>query len=138
LDFPGAVGANVHLSWLDPNKVRQMTVVGSKKMVVYDDTSPDEKIRLYDKGVTTRGDWAKLGAYERFSEFQLMLRAGDVLIPKLDFAEPLRAECQHFVDCIRSGETPLSDGRSGLQVVQMLMATDRALASSGAQAVGIE
>ena len=139
LDFPGTVGANVHLSWLDPNKVRQMTVVGSKKMVVYDDTSPDAKIKLYDKGVTTpRGAWGKLGAYERFSEFQLMLRAGDVLIPKLDFAEPLRAECQHFVDCIRSGETPLSDGRSGLQVVQTLMAADRALATSEAQTACVE
>lgn len=132
LDFPGEVGAHVHISWLDPLKVRRMTVVGSEKMVVYDDVSADAKIMLYDKGVTKRlagGSRASLGSYRTFDEFQLLLRAGDVLIPKVEFTEPLKAECQHFVDCIVSGETPRSDGRQGLQVVRALEAADRSIAS---------
>ncbi|MGP1675100.1 MAG: Gfo/Idh/MocA family oxidoreductase, partial [Candidatus Limnocylindrales bacterium] len=127
--FPGGVGANVHISWLDPLKVRRMTVVGSDKMVVYDDVSADAKITIYDRGVTKQPrDRAEgLGAYRTFGEFQLLLRAGDVLIPKLEFIEPLKIECQHFVDCIRSGETPRSDGRQGLRVVRTLEAAQRSM-----------
>src|SRR6185436_14864443 len=96
LDFPGGVGANVHISWLDPFKTRQMTVVGSKKMIVYDDVSADARITIYDKGVTRQQsvrDTARPDSFETFGEFQLLLRAGDVLIPKVDFVEPLRVEC---------------------------------------------
>jgi predicted dehydrogenase len=127
--FPGGVGANVHISWLDPLKVRRMTVVGSEKMVVYDDVSADAKITIYDRGVTKRPMHAAegLGAYRTFGEFQLLLRAGDVLIPKLEFTEPLKIECQDFVDCIRSGATPRSDGRQGLRVVRTLEAAQRSM-----------
>jgi len=127
--FPGGVGANVHISWLDPLKVRRMTVVGSEKMVVYDDVSADAKITIYDRGVTKRPMHASegLGAYRTFGEFQLLLRAGDVLIPKLEFTEPLKIECQDFVDCIRSGATPRSDGRQGLRVVRTLEAAQRSM-----------
>ena len=128
LDFPNGVGANVHISWLDPNKVRRMTVVGSRKMVVYDDVSPDAKIVVYDKGVTKKPNAGQsLGRYETFGEFQLLLRAGDVVIPKLDFVEPLKVECQHFVECIRTGQRPLTDGHNGLQVVQALEAASATL-----------
>jgi len=131
LDFPGGVGANVHISWLDPNKVRRMTVVGSKKMVVYDDVSADAKIRVYDKGVTKKPNSAlSLGSYESFGEFQLLLRAGDVLIPRVNFVEPLKVECQHFVDSIRLGQQPVTDGYEGLRVVQVLEAAQQALARS--------
>jgi len=136
LEFPGEVGAHVHISWLDPLKVRRMTVVGSEKMVVYDDVSADAKIMLYDKGVTKQlndGSGASLGSYRTFGEFQLLLRAGDVVIPKVEFTEPLKLECQHFVDCIRSGQTPRTDGRQGLQVVRALEAADRSLASRRAE-----
>lgn len=128
--FPGGVGANVHISWLDPLKVRRMTVVGSEQMVVYDDVSADAKITIYDRGVTKRplDAAAGLGSYRTFGEFQLLLRAGDVLIPKLEFTEPLKLECQHFVDCIRTGATPRSDGRQGLRVVRTLEAAQRAMA----------
>jgi predicted dehydrogenase len=130
LDFPGNVGANVHISWLDPLKVRRMTVVGSEKMVVYDDVSADAKVVVYDRGVTKRlrdrAD-ASLGSYRSYGEFQLLLRAGDVLIPKLDFAEPLLRECQHFVDCVRTGTRPIADGRQGLMVVRALEAAQRSL-----------
>jgi predicted dehydrogenase len=135
LDFPNRVGANVHISWLDPFKIRRMTVVGSEKMIVYDDVSADARITIYDKGVArTRRPEAEisLGTYETFAEFQLLLRAGDVLIPKVDFVEPLLLECQHFVDCIRSGERPLTDGESGLQVVRVLEAAQASMAAGGA------
>src|SRR6478672_4802069 len=117
LDFPGGIGSNVHLSWLDPFKIRQMTVVGSEKMIVYDDVSADARITIYDKGVArTRLDPEERppGSFETYGEFQLLLRAGDVLIPKVDFVEPLKVECQHFVDCVQTGERPLTDGMSGL------------------------
>jgi predicted dehydrogenase len=139
LDFPNGVGANVHISWLDPFKIRRMTVVGSEKMIVYDDVSADARITIYDKGVarTRRPEsQASLGSYETFAEFQLLLRAGDVLIPKVEFTEPLLLECQEFVDCIRSGEKPLTDGASGLHVVRVLEAAQASIAADGA-AVGV-
>jgi len=128
LDFPNGVGASVHISWLDPNKVRRMTVVGSKKMVVYDDISADAKIVVYDRGVMKKpDDGLSLGRYESFGEFQLLLRAGDVLIPKLDFVEPLKVECQHFVRCVLTGTPPLTDGYNGLRVVRILEMAQRAM-----------
>jgi predicted dehydrogenase len=135
LDFPNQVGANVHISWLDPFKIRRMTVVGSEKMIVYDDVSADARITIYDKGVarTRRPETQEsLGSYETFAEFQLLLRAGDVLIPKVDFAEPLLVECQHFIDCIRSGERPINDGEAGLRVVSVLEAAQNSLMAGGA------
>ena len=128
LEYAGGQAAGVHVSWLDPNKVRRMTVVGSKKMVVYDDVSPDAKIRLYDKGVDLRTNG--LGQYATFGEFQLLVRAGDLLIPKVNFTEPLRSECQAFVDAIRTGDPPLADGRNGLAVVEVLEAADRAMSGT--------
>jgi predicted dehydrogenase len=136
-DFPNHVGANVHISWLDPLKVRRMTVVGSQKMVVYDDVSADARIMVYDKGVSrtalgvSGAEPQSLGTYETFGEFQLLLRAGDVLIPKIEFGEPLRLECQHFVDCVRSGEQPFTDGENGLRVVRVLEAAQRSLDRGG-------
>ena len=130
MEFPKSVLASVHISWLDPLKVRRMTIVGSEKMVVYDDVSADAKVVVYDRGVTKQlidKTEASLGSYRTYGEFQLLLRAGDVLIPKLDFVEPLKVECQHFVDCIRTGETPVSDGRQGLWVVRALEAAQRSL-----------
>ena len=130
MEYPGGIGASVHISWLDPHKVRRMTVVGSEKMVVYDDVSADAKITVYDRGVTKKlldAGSASLGGFGTFGEFQLLLRAGDVLIPKVDFVEPLKVECQHFVDAVRTGETPLTDGRHGLGVVRALEAAQLSL-----------
>jgi predicted dehydrogenase len=100
---------------------------------VYDDVSADAKITIYDRGVTkllVDQSEASLGSYRTFDEFQLLLRAGDVLIPKLEFTEPLKIECQHFVDCIKTGETPRSDGRAGLRVVRTLEAAQRSMTMS--------
>jgi predicted dehydrogenase len=119
--FPRRVHAAIHVSWLDPNKVRRITVVGSKKMAVYDDVESLEKIRVYDKGVDPPLHTASFG------EFQLSYRYGDVLIPHVPAIEPLRAECEHFLECIRHGRRPLSDARQGLTVVQVLETAQAAL-----------
>jgi predicted dehydrogenase len=123
--YPGRKLAHVHVSWLDPHKTRKLTVVGSLQMAVFDDMEPAEKVRLYDRGVdlpTLAGGDATAG---------LRLRFGDISIPRLSVTEPLQAECQHFVDCIREGWTPRSDGRDGLQVVQVLEAAERSLQEGG-------
>jgi len=124
LAFPNNVSAAVHVSWLDPNKVRRITVVGSKKMAVYDDVETLEKIRVYDKGVEAPPKT------ESFGEFQLSYRYGDILIPHVSATEPLRLECQHFLDCIQQGQRPLTDARQGLAVVRVLETAQAALKAS--------
>jgi predicted dehydrogenase len=132
LDFDDGGRAMVHISWLDPNKVRRMTVVGSKKMVVYDDVSRDAKIVVYDKGIDKVNIGESLGEFESFGEFQLRLRAGDMYVPEIDFVEPLKVECAHFVDCIVSGKKPLTDGEEGLRGVKVLEAAQQSLKQDGA------
>lgn len=114
LEYPGGHLAHVHVSWLDPNKIRQATFVGSRKMLVYDDVSSLEKIRVYDKGVDV------LPHYDNFGEFHLSYRFGDIFIPRLEQAEPLKIETAHFIACIEGKEEPLSSGAHGLEVVEVL------------------
>ncbi len=121
LVFPNDVLAHIHVSWLDPSKVRRVTVVGSRKMVVYDDIEPLEKIRIYDKGVEAP-DYTN-----NFGEFQCSYRYGDVVIPNIKFVEPLRQESQHFLDCIANHTRPLTSGEEGLQVVKILEAAQSSL-----------
>jgi predicted dehydrogenase len=125
LRFPGGRMAHVHVSWLDPHKLRQFTVVGSRKMLVFDDMEASEKIRVYDKGVDGGG---RIVSYSD----ALTVRSGDIVLPKLSLQEPLRLECQHFVDCIRERKTPLTDGASGLAVVRVLAAAQASLEAGGA------
>ena len=125
IKYPGSVMAHIHVSWLNPNKIRTTTVVGSKKMLVYDDVSSLEKIRIYDKGVTVQPH------YDTFGEFQLSYRFGDIFIPKLDDSEPLKVACQHFLDCIRDQRTPRSSAKHGLDVVRVIEASNESLASGG-------
>jgi predicted dehydrogenase len=127
LEYPGKRLVHIHVSWLDPNKVRLCTFVGSRKMLVYDDVSPSEKIRVYDKGVDVQPH------YENFGEFQLLYRSGDVFIPRLDTVEPLKAETTHFLDVIKGTATPLSSGEHGLRVVQVLEGACRSMAENGRQ-----
>jgi predicted dehydrogenase len=119
--FPNNIFAHVHVSWLDPCKVRRVTVVGSQKMVVYNDIENNEKIKIYDKGVV------KPEYTNSFAEYQYSYRSGDILIPNIQFAEPLRQECQHFVSSIINHTTPRTDGESGLRVVRILEAAQHAL-----------
>jgi predicted dehydrogenase len=127
LKYPQSTLANIHVSWLNPNKIRSTTVVGSKKMLVYDDVSSLEKIRIYDKGVTVTPH------YDTFGEFQLSYRYGDISIPRLDDAEPLKIECQHFMDCIEKGATPRSGGKHGFEVLLALDAANRSMRGRGAE-----
>jgi len=120
LDFPSGKSAHIHVSWLDPNKSRKMIVVGSKKMLIFDDVSPDAKISIYNKGIDkTLKNNLKHEVYD-YASFQMKTRIGDVLIPKIDFDEPLKIECNHFVECIKTGTPPLTGGEDGLRVVQVL------------------
>lgn len=125
LRYPGSILANVQVSWLNPSKIRKTTVVGSKKMLIYDDVSSLEKIRIYDKGVTVQPH------YDTFGEFQLSYRYGDISIPKLDDAEPLKIECQHFLTCVENGDEPRSGGISGLNVLVALEMADRSMRDNG-------
>lgn len=131
LNFPGGISAHIHVSWLDPGKVRQMTIVGSEKMIVYDDVHPDHKIQIYDKGIARNNLAAHLGEFDSFGKFQLIRRAGDLLIPKIDFTEPLQAQCRHFIDCIRENKRPVTDGEHGLAVVRILEAGRKSLLQKG-------
>ena len=114
LEFPSRQIAHIHVSWLDPNKIRRATFVGSRKMLVYDDVNPTEKIKVYDKGVEIQPH------YENFGEFQLTLRSGDIFLPRVDTTEPLKIEAQHFVDVIKGRTASISSGRHGLDVVRVL------------------
>jgi len=120
----GMVG-HLHLSWLDPHKSRKITVVGEKKMVVFDDMEADRKVTVYDKGATTTRT-----KFETYGEF-VTLHFGDIHIPRIGNDEPLRIECQHFVDCILNDEQPRSDGRDALNVVRVLEAMERSLREGG-------
>jgi predicted dehydrogenase len=125
LRFERNIIAFVHVSWLDPDKIRRTTVVGSRKMLVYDDTAPQEKIRIYDKGVT------KQKYYDTYGDFQFSYRYGDIQIPRIEEKEPLFCECEHFVNCMKNGETPNTDGNNGLRVVSVLEAANYSMRRGG-------
>ncbi len=125
MHFGDGTMAHIHVSWLDPHKIRKLTVVGSKKMVVFDDTGGTEKVFIYDKGVDQNQD------YETYGEY-LTLRTGDILIPKISSVEPLAEECKHFLACLESREAPISDGVEALKVLKVLDAAQRSLDAGGA------
>jgi predicted dehydrogenase len=130
--FPDNILANVHLSWLYPRKERRVTIVGSKKMLVCDDVQELEKIHIYDKGVDLPTRREQLPhETDEFFDFHLSYRYGDVSIPYVPFAEPLRTQCEHFLECIRTGQQPLTDGREGLTVVRLIEAANRSLQDGG-------
>ena len=120
LVFRDNLMAFIHVSWLDPSKVRRITVVGSKKMAVYNDLGTEGKIKIYDKGVDPEYT-------DTFGEFQYAYRTGDITIPSFRFAEPLREECQHFLDCIVNQTEPRSSGLDGLRVIKILEAAERSM-----------
>ena len=129
--YPDDVLVTLHASWLNPRKAREITVVGDRRMLTFDDLNPAEPLRIYDHGVTEE---VCTPAYvDTFETFRASTRQGDILLPKVPVAEPLVAECDHFLDCIRAGTTPLSDGRAGLAVVRVLEALSRSLANGGAE-----
>lgn len=127
LDYPNNIMVNVHVSWADPKKVRQITVVGDKKMLAWDDLDPDGPIKLYDKHVEKTDVY-----YETYGEFQLLSREGSITIPKIGFNEPLKAQAQYFVECIEQGRDPvLSNARRAYDVVNTLCAISESINRKG-------
>ncbi len=120
LGFPSGATANIQVAWLAPSKLRTTVIVGSRKMLIYDDTEPYEKIKIFDKGVDVLEP-------ESFGEYQLSYRTGDIVSPHLDSFEPLGAEMEEFLRCIETGAVPRTSGRSGMGVVKALEAADRSL-----------
>jgi len=118
--------ATIQNSWLDPRKVREMTIVGTKRMIVYNDISPLEKIKIYDTRVDVPPH------YDTFAEFHYSYHYGDVYVPYIKQEEPLKVECQHFLDCIRTGRMPLTGGRQGTELVRILEASSASLKLNGA------
>jgi predicted dehydrogenase len=125
IDFNNGGFATINSSWLDPNKIREMTFVGSKRMLVYNDLEPNEKVKIYDKRVETPPH------YDTFADFQHAYHYGDMYSPYIKQDEPLKIECQHFLDCIESGATPLSGAAESLRVVQVLEAASQSLKNGG-------
>ena len=123
LEFPSGIFANLEVSWLAPRKLRRMMLVGSKSMLVYDDTAVD-KIQLYDRGVA-------LDSPNSFGEYQLTYRTGDTISPNLDVTEPLLIQTNHFLDCVEQGLRPVTDGVMGLEVVRVLEAAELSAHSNG-------
>jgi len=125
LFFENSCVAHINVNWLSPIKVRQTFIGGSRKMIVYDDLQPTEKIKVYDKGISV--DQSPHAAHQ----LRIGYRAGDMWAPHLGASEALSIEAQHFVECVRSGTSPLTNGTTGLQVVQILEAASRSIAAQG-------
>jgi predicted dehydrogenase len=115
--FPSGLAAHLHLSWLDPHKERRFTVVGAKRMATFDDMEVERKVTIYDKGFDEKSN-------------SYIARAGEIRSPLVPKTEPLAIECRHFIDCVRNGTTPRSDGESGLRVVRVLEGLQAELDSS--------
>ena len=127
LMFPNNILSHIRLSWLEPCKIRRITVIGSKKMAVYDDVESHEKIKVYDKGVKA------IRRTDTYGEFQFAYHYGNIVSPFIHFEEPLRVECMHFLECIRENKPPMTDGYNGLRVVEIIEAAQRSLIRGGRQ-----
>ncbi len=127
LGYPDGIVGHIHVSWADPNKVREVVVVGSDKRIVFDDLNPLERVRVFEKGV--RSVPAEASSY---GEHQFQMRDGDIISPRVEISEPLRNQCLHFLECITEGIRPITSGRDGLDVVRVMKAIDSSLDRNGA------
>jgi predicted dehydrogenase len=127
IGYESGVVAHIHVSWADPNKVREVVVVGSEQRIVFDDIKPAEPVRVYEKGVTP--DQSDPSTY---GEARFSIRDGDIISPKIEVSEPLKNQCRDFLECLASGRRPLSDAWAGLAVVEVMEAIDRSIDLSGA------
>lgn len=128
MTYPKNMFAHVHVSWLDPRKVRDITIVGDKQMAVFDDLAGRKPIKIYDKSVIKK--YFKQD-YSTFKEFQMIAREGKVYCPRVGYKEPLKKECSHFIQCIRRGVKPLTDGRDGLSVLRVMVGLEKSLKKDG-------
>jgi predicted dehydrogenase len=126
LAYPGDIIGNIHVSWADPNKVREVVAVGSRKRIVFDDLNNLERVRIFEKGVSPPAVEA-----DSFGEFRFLVRDGDIISPKLEPSEPLKNQCAHFLDCIEKDMRPLTDGQNGLDVVRVMGAVQESLRKRG-------
>ena len=126
MTWASGVTAHIHVSWLDPAKIRRMTLVGSRKMVVYDDVS-DDKIKIFDKGVDRIPKVGEQMDYDNFNNYQILHRSGDIFIPKINFQEPLKVEIDHFLDCVTTGKTPITGPKHARDVVEIMEMVQNAL-----------
>jgi predicted dehydrogenase len=136
LEFENGLIAHGHVSWLDPHKMRKFTIVGSRKMIIFDDMEATGKLKIFDKGVGLEvgdGDSFSLPGVSEMQSFgnQLIIREGEILIPKISQTEPLRIEQQHFLECVAKGNKPLTDGQNGLLVLQVMEAAQESLDKGG-------
>lgn len=127
LGYPDGVIGNIHVSWADPNKVRQVVVVGSQMRVVFNDLDAQERVRIFHKGVSVAPSEA-----ESFGEFRFQLRDGDIVSPWVESSEPLKNQAAHFLACIHDETSPLCDGATACQVVRVMEAIDRSMQQKGA------
>ena len=122
----GTIG-HIHVSWADPNKVREVVVVGSDKRIVFDDVKTMEQVRVFEKGVMPSVDEAS-----SYGEYRFLIRDGDILSPRVEVSEPLKNQCRHFMDCVMERKQPVTHGQAGLEVVKVMAAIDRSLELNGA------
>ncbi len=127
LGYRNGIVAHIHVSWAEPNKVREVVVVGSDKRIVFDDLNPLERVRVFDKGVAPVTSEAT-----SYGEYQFLMRDGDIVSPRIEVSEPLKNQCSHFLQCVKTGSRPLTSGRAGLDVVRVMEAIDRSIERNGA------
>lgn len=124
--YKNGIIAHVHASWLNPRKIREITVVGEKKMLVWNDMNLSEPIRIYNRGFDKDDDY-----HDTFGDFRLSIRKGEVIIPSIKLSEPLLKECEHFIECVKTGTEPFTDGQDGLNVVKALEAATESMKEQG-------
>lgn len=124
--YPDGIVGHIHVSWADPNKVREVVVVGSQMRIVFDDVNAPEQVRVYEKGIAPSSP-----ELSNFGEYHFQVRDGDIISPRIEMGEPLKHQCSHFIDCIKNGTSPLTSGRDGLKVVEVMTAIDQSIAQQG-------
>jgi predicted dehydrogenase len=128
LGYSGGIVGHIHVSWADPNKVREVVVVGSDRRIAFDDLNLMERVRIYEKGAISVPT-----ADPGNGDVELMLRDGDIISPRVEASEPLRNECSHFLECITKGTRPLTGGYEGREVVRAMQAVERSIERQGAR-----
>ncbi|MCB0214358.1 MAG: gfo/Idh/MocA family oxidoreductase, partial [Anaerolineae bacterium] len=126
LGYPNGVVGHIHVSWADPNKVREVVVVGSDRRIVFDDLNALERVKIFEKGITSTS-----GEATSFGEFQFMIRDGDIISPRVEVNEPLKTQCIHFLECVAHNFIPFTSGQAGKEVVQVMEAIDLSLQYHG-------
>lgn len=126
LSYPNGVVGHIHVSWAEPNKVRELVAVGSKQRIAFDDLNAQELVRIYEKGVASHTIESS-----GFGEFRLSVRDGDIISPHIEYGEPLKNQVIHFVECVKNGQHPISDGQNGLDVVRVMSAIEESVAGNG-------